>query len=286
MASTRSIKTYGGRRRKKLPSPPHPLLDREDFLDPEHESVEPVDPDNNNDDDDYRQDNEEDPIYDEDEDMGPVTRRRARLRPEVQDADEHLRNPQLRRLKRNKHIDWDEDDEDQEFAEAETPGPRTETSTLADIEQALAINGAYLKTLREMATYYRGRRLDDDPDLKRVEQAMAHTLGIMSDLMPVAQTDPVEHVVAPAVPEADGSEKRFTDVAAQLGIKWSLVSEQDKSAVYDRALELHVEQYGARPRKVRMWTKEGYQPVYYYNEATYRGTMRRALREFQEEHQM
>jgi hypothetical protein len=173
MASTRSIKTYGGRRRKKLPSPPHPLLDREDFLDPEHESVEPVDPDNNNDDDDYRQDNEEDPIYDEDEDedMGPVTRRRARLRPEVQDADEHLRNPQLRRLKRNKHIDWDEDD-DQEFAEADTPGPRTETSTLADIEQGGLAEATVrmLHLLTKARGYVRRTRLERELlALKRTE---------------------------------------------------------------------------------------------------------------------
>jgi hypothetical protein len=43
-----------------------------------------------------------------------------------------------------------------------------------------------------------------------------------------------------------------------------------------------VEHYGVRPSKVKMWTSDGFQPVYYYNEATYAKTMLQALQEYKE----
>lgn len=87
-------------------------------------------------------------------------------------------------------------------------------------------------------------------------------------------------VIPPQIPQADGTEVRFTNVAASLGIPWSAVPVQDKMAVYERAAQLHVQHYGVRPSKARMWTSEGYRPIAYYNERTYERTMKRALEEY------
>ena len=243
-------------------------------LEPEHNSVEDVDED----DDDYQAEELVDA-----EELARQRRRSERRRPrsEVVDADEHLIGPQRKQL--TVSVDpQDEDDNDDDDA-PEGGRPRTEEATLEDIQRALTINSAYLQTLRDQAAYYRSRNIADDPDLKRVERAMNYTEGVLSDwMLPVTQAAPVEHTVPATLPDADGSEKRFTEVAAALGIKWSLVNETDKSQVYSRAVDLHVELYGARPRKVRMHTNEGYQPVYYYNAATYRNTMRRALLEYKQ----
>lgn len=258
----------GSRRRRPQRGRNDPIFDDEDFvideeedeavqLSPEHASVEPVD-----------------------------------------DLDEAAWTPTKRprrglRMQPSAKVNQVEDEEDGEednslLGRADDPDahpPRLETTSLEQASLAFSMNAAYLSELRDQATYYRGvgGRPADDALLQRVERAMEDTLNAMQDWpMPVRQAGPVIHMVPPTIPEADGSEKRFTNVAASIGIKWSAISSEDKQRVYERALDLHVEHYGVRPSKVKMWTSDGFQPVYYYNEATYAKTMLQALQEYKE----
>jgi hypothetical protein len=262
-------------------------------FDPEHDSVEPV---QNPDSSDGEYQEQAFPIEPQASRPRRSQRRRHRME-EVVDADEHLKEPQRRRLTSSAEAEWvdddkgkeeldddDLDDDDHDLDQRAASGNaavRTEQATLDDVEKALRINNALLATYREQAAYYRSRNLVDDPDLKRVEQAMSHTLTILTDWgLPVRQVGPVEHAIPPHIPMADGSEMRFTNVANSMGIKWSLVSEDDKFAVYERAADLHAQIYGARPIQVNMWTSDGYRPVAYYDAAHYKPTMVRALREY------
>jgi len=180
--------------------------------------------------------------------------------------------------------DEEEDDDDSLLGRPDPAVAHVETVSLEQASLALSMAAAGLSELRDQAVYYRGvgGRVPNDPLLLRVEKAMENTLYTMEGWLEHAtQAGPVEHHVAPSIPEADGSEKRFTNVAATLGIHWSHVHPDAKKTIYERALQLYVEHYGTRPRQVNMWTSEGFKPVYYYSEDRYRNTMLQALEEYQ-----
>ena len=275
----------------------------EDFimgeLSPEHDSVEPV-----------RDADEDAAAADDymgrDSNVDKTDRRRAKkkpLRPRLQIDDDEGDYVQGRKRPKASRLNYDADDDDDDDADDQgdreeeeeeqddsddVPDPElplVETVSLDEVNTALDMNIKHLNALRDLAMYYRGpaHAPRDYAPLLRVEKAMLDTVDAMQDwMLPVRQAGPIEHSVPPSIPEADGSEKRFTEVAGGLGIHWSAVSAEDKARVYERALELHVQHYGCRPRKVRMWTNDGLQPVYYYSEVTYRKTMLQALIEYQE----
>ena len=299
-------------------------------LEPEHDSVEPVDDADGDSDGEYKEYLPDRHELAASKKERPRRERRSK-RGQVEDADVHLNGPQRRRLKESgggdgdgkDKADLDEIDFDLEelSSSALSPAemkhmtaqmkecrdkltgrnaeladlirrfevlkgtrgaaPTVETATLAQVKEALELNSTFLKTLRDQYAFYVARHGEDHPAAKRIEQMMAHTLGVMTDWgLPIAQAGPIQHAVPPTIPQADGSEKRFTDEARKLGLKWHMVSEADKMEVYNRAIALHVEHYGSRPTQVNMWTSDGWRPTYYYNEDTYQKTMLRALTEY------
>ena len=160
---------------------------------------------------------------------------------------------------------------------------RHEVSSLEDLERACRVNAAYVDMLMRVRDHVAARAQDFQDSagtLQRLGEQLVAATRQMEDMFPVAQTGPVERALPPHLPEADGSEVRFTDAAAKLGIRWSRVDQDTKFQLYERAAELHKQCFGARPRRVRMWTNQGYKPVYYYNQETYGPTVMRALQEY------
>jgi len=107
-------------------------------------------------------------------------------------------------------------------------------------------------------------------------------LKALDEWVPITVPGDQPKAVPPTIPMADGSEVRFTNVASELGIQWSAVSQEDKQRLYERAAQLHQQHYGARPGKAKMWTSDGYKDVAYYNQRTYKNTVLTALKEYQE----
>lgn len=248
-------------------------------LEPEHDSVEAIDPD-------------EDSIP---EQKGKSNRNKKRT-PEV-------RPSRVRRLKRRGafvplDVDPEEDDPDYEEGQDEVlaqgsddaddngvpdpTAPRVETVPLDRLVQVCKINTSYLLSLVDAAQYHRcWNPLGVEKVVSSIEADISQTLAVLRDLgMPLQHVGPSECVVPPSIPVADGTEVRFSDVARTLGIEWREVSDEDKASVYERAVDLHRGVFGCTPKKVLMHTSTGRRPVYFYTEETYRPTMRRALREF------
>ena len=107
-------------------------------------------------------------------------------------------------------------------------------------------------------------------------------LKALDEWVPITVPGDQPKAVPPTIPMADGSEVRFTNVASELGIQWSAVSQEDKQRLYERAAQLHQQHYGARPGKAKMWTSDGYKDVAYYNQRTYKNTVLVALKEYQD----
>lgn len=215
------------------------------------------------------------PVPKEQEKTTTTTRRKRRPRrrrvDDDDDDDEYLVN------------DDEEKDDDDNEEQRVVSRRRVETSTLDDIGKAVDTNAAYFRVLLEAGTYIRGHQHEfKDPaqKLTHINDQIMSTLRAMEDLMPVTQTAPIEHPVPPTLPEADGTEIRFTNVANEKGIIWSRVDADTKQRIYERAAQLHKDEFGAWPKRVRMWTNSGYRPVYYYNKDTYPSTMGRALDEY------
>lgn len=171
---------------------------------------------------------------------------------------------------------------DDVYEAAQPDEPRTEVVTLDEITQAATVNVAYLNALVGVATYLRGIGAQWPEQLiHQVESDMQSTIHALRDCpLPITQAAPIEHAVPPTIPAADGTEVRFTNVAQSLGIVWRDVPEEQKLALYDRAVQLHYDHFGCYPKKVLMHTNTGRRGVYLYTEATFRPTMLRALHEF------
>ncbi len=206
-------------------------------LEPEHASVEQVE---------------------EDDDYSPSSRRRHRHRQPARPLKTYSRRDsgnqeaevKARRLGRRAPVqaegDGGDDDEeyhpnavdeaveridDHQLLEEEDQGRvRTEMVTVQQIGEAMEVNIKYLNALAGTASYYRNRG-GDDAYVRSIEADMKHTLDVMKGLLPVTQASPIERAVPPTIAVADGSEMRFTNVAATLGIKWSHVSKEDKEKV-------------------------------------------------------
>jgi len=186
-------------------------------------------------------------------------------------------------------INDDDDDDDRRRRDIRhnKRATRTETMTISQIGRATEINIKYIDCLMRTGTYLRDRLnyvRDQDPklgeEIQRIDHALIDATRALGDLCPVTQTGPTQKAVPPTVPEADGSEIRFTNVARDLGIYWSNVDQDMKNRIYDRACKLHKEHYGVWPKRVNMWTSAGFKPVYYYNKDTYENTMKAALLEY------
>ena len=255
-----------------------------DFLGEEHSSVEPVE-------DDF-----------DDEDV-PTKKVPPKDKEEADEPPAPVRSKRLRRRTprgpfiSHGHLEEEGDDDDEVLVSASDPEdddqdeapqqdePRIEVVTADEIAAYSTVNIAYVNALVNVATYYRSTRSPDKEDaLEQVESDLEHALAALRDFgVPIRQAAPIEHRVPPTIPEADGSEMRFTNAAQELGIVWRDVPQDKKKKVYRRALELHREVYGCVPIQVIMYTSKGRQPVYYYTERSYRPTMRRALIEFREQ---
>ena len=194
-------------------------------------------------------------------------------------------------------LEEEDDDDDEVLAAASEEGdyqeekvlerpqadePHIEMVTVEHAARVAEVNTGYLLALLKTAKYYRSLgQVKTEQRLRLVEQDIVDALlALRSFGMPLTQAEPIEHAVPPTVPEADGSELRFTHVAQSLGISWRDVPEEEKEKVYERAVELHRKEYGCAPKRVLMHTNRGKQPVYYYNEHTYRPTMLLALTEY------
>lgn len=184
--------------------------------------------------------------------------------------------------------DYDEDDDDEEVMMPVQPRPRFESRAipLDRVEMAARINMGMITQLRELNEHLLRHPVYANHGAKAAEIAgqnlnrMAEVLKAMDDWVPITVPGDQPRAIPPRIPEADGSEIRFTNVADSLGIAWNTVPLADKMAVYERAAQLHVQHYGVRPAKVLMWTSEGYKPTAYYNKDTYERTMKRALEEY------
>jgi len=252
--------------------------------------------DNNNDDEIVDYDDEIEEIDDDiEEDVGfksqlsgtmaknQKRRDETRRKPSQNDIEEVTKKTSNTRRKPSQDVQDDiEKDEEEDDGPINTrKRPLTEISEIGEIETAVKINSVYLETLIKAAQYMRGNPMSI-PQLAEIDQSIIDTLKTLGTMCPVTQTKPVVRAVPPTIPQADGTEVRFTAVAFDKGIRWSLVPDDAKKIVYDRAANLHKEIYGSWPKKVNMWTYAGFKPVSYYNSDTYRPTMARALDEYKE----
>ena len=257
-----------------------------DFLGEEHSSVEPVDEDEDGDFDPDAATKKVPPKEKEEADDAPALVRSKRLRRRTSQgpyvSHGHLEEEGLDDDEVLVSASDQEDDDDEDEGPQQQDEPRAETVTADEIAAYSTVNIAYVNALVNVATYYRSVASPAKDDvLCQVEDDLEHALAALRDFgVPIRQAGPIEHMVPPTVPEADGSEVRFTNAAQELGIVWRDVPEDKKKQVYRRALELHREVYGCVPIQVIMHTNKGRQPVYYYTEKSYRPTMRKALLEF------
>jgi hypothetical protein len=175
-----------------------------------------------------------------------------------------------------------EEEEDAAYEVPQPDEPRTEVVTLDEATRIATVNIALLNALVGAGTYLSNRGGEwADRRLHEVDSYIESTLNALHDCpVPITQAAPVERVVPPTIPFADGTEMRFTNVAQSLGINWRDVPEEEKRKVYARASNLHHDHYGCYPVERLMYTGTGLGPVNYYNEITYRPTMLRALQEF------
>lgn len=114
------------------------------------------------------------------------------------------------------------------------PVASKETVTQMQFCRTAKVNIAYLDVLLKEAAHLRGQPHSKHSmeRLVQVDQRIEHVSRALEDWgLPILQaTQPVDHPVAPTVPEADGSEKRFTNVARAMGLDWSKVSSASASA--------------------------------------------------------
>jgi hypothetical protein len=183
--------------------------------------------------------------------------------------------------------DYEEDD-DEVMMPVQQPRPRFESRAipLDRVEMAARINMGMVAQLLALNEHLLRHPVYANHGAKAAEIAgqnlnrIADVLKAMDDWVPITIPGDQPRAIPPRIPEADGSEIRFTNVAESLGIAWNAVPLADKMAVYERAAQLHVQHYGMRPAKVLMWTSEGCKPTAYYNKDTYERTMKRALEEY------
>jgi hypothetical protein len=184
----------------------------------------------------------------------------------------------------------EDDDDDEEVMTPVQPRPKFENRAipLDRVELAARINMDIASQLCAVNEHLLGNpnyqhHLRRDKAMEIVGQNLGRIsdlLKAVDDWVPITVPGDQPRAIPPRIPEADGSEMRFTNVAASMGIAWIAVPLADKMAVYERAAQLHVQHYGVRPAKVLMWTSEGYKPTAYYNKDTYERTMKRALEEY------
>jgi|WetSurMetagenome_2_1015567.scaffolds.fasta_scaffold01568_13 hypothetical protein len=200
---------------------------------------------------------------DEDDDDGVV------LVPQRQDDEGYILSPAS-------------DDDDAIYEAPQADEPRTEVVTLDEATRIATVNIALLNALVGAGTYL-SKKAEGwaEQRMRQIDSHIEATLNALHDCpLPITQAAPVERVVPPTIPFADGTEMRFTNVAQSLGINWRDVPEEEKRKVYARASNLHHDHYGCYPVERLMYTGTGLGPVNYYNEITYRPTMLRALQEF------
>lgn len=176
------------------------------------------------------------------------------------------------------------DDDDDDDSAGPVNRPRVEKVSFQHVKRAVQLNQEHADFLMRMRDHVRRNPHgmgDPDRTMRDLATQLVETMHTLEDLMPMRSAlGPMTHALPPEMPLSDGSEKRFTDVARELGIHWARVPQEDKLRVYERAAELHRQLYGTRPRRVRMWTSQGFRPVYYYTEQTYGSTMVKALLEY------
>lgn len=183
------------------------------------------------------------------------------------------------------------DDDDEVMISPPPSAPRFESRAipLDRVELAVRINMYLVSQLRDLNEHllrnpiyanhhgHNAKAMDiAGQNLTRISDL----LKAVDDWVPITVPGDQPRPIPPQLPEADGSEMRFTNVAASLGIAWNMVPTAEKMAVYERAAQLHLQHYGVRPAKVLMWTSEGYKPTAYYNKDSYERTMKRALEEY------
>ena len=184
--------------------------------------------------------------------------------------------------------DYD-DDEEEVMIPVRPPQFETRAIPLDRVELAVRINMEMVSQLRDLNEHLLRNPIyanHHGHNAKAMDIA-GQNLGRISDLLkavddwvPITVPGDQPRSIPPQLPEADGTEMRFTNVASGMGIAWNMVPLDDKMRVYERAAQLHVQHYGVRPAKVRMWTSEGFKPTAYYNKDTYERTMKRALEEY------
>lgn len=185
----------------------------------------------------------------------------------------------------------DNDDDDDEVMIPPPSAPRFESRAipLDRVELAVRINMDLVSQLRDLNEHllrnpiYANHHGHNAKAMDIAGQNLARIsdlLKAVDDWVPITVPGDQPRPIPPQLPEADGSEMRFTNVAASLGIAWNMVPTAEKMAVYERAAQLHLQHYGVRPSKVLMWTSEGYKPTAYYNKDSYERTMKRALEEY------
>lgn len=172
-----------------------------------------------------------------------------------------------------------EDEEDKNSAPSQAS--KIEKSSLKEVKELVMANTAYGHLLIDAANHYRSLGYSG-PIINDLSSKLDGVLKTLDLWCPVARTGVIEKPVAPIIPEADGSEVRFSQVIARNGWqqKWAACSKEEKMAVYSRAAELHKIHYGAYPSKIMMWSSAGRNPMHYYTEQTCEKTILAALREW------
>ena len=154
-----------------------------------------------------------------------------------------------------------------------------EKPTLEQVERLVHANTMYLDSLMTAHSHFRFRNADNAV-LNGIQERITDTLNVLHTWCPVTQTAPEARAVPQTIPEADGSEVRFSHVAAERGWGYEWARESNKQEVYQRAAQLYRDMYGTWPKRLMMWTASGRKPVQYYTAETAKGTLCVALQEW------
>ena len=184
-------------------------------------------------------------------------------------------------------VDDDDGEEHQPIeAEDEEGEVVVEHSTLAETAAMATANATVLTAFIKLATHIAdehdhdgaGRNASMQRQLKKVQD---HILELSRTLMAQTPLDSSKgkswkHAV---IPDTDGTEVRMSECTAEIGIKWSALSEETRRRIAERSSQLHLQVYGIYPKKKNMMTPRGPTPIYFYNNATAEQTIRVAIRE-------
>ncbi len=185
-------------------------------------------------------------------------------------------------------IEFSDDDGDEDMvarAVQDAPEVQTETAALDEVLKIVQMTGLAMETQLKLATFVQDRAnggvyADEESrrsDLKRIQEHMMELSRSLQTWTPMdrASTKEKRYTV---IDDADGTEVRMSDCAAELGIVWNAVSASTKRAIAELARDLHKKVYGRFPKKKRMPAGNGTMlPIYFYNRTTYVPTMREAM---------